>query len=194
MKLALQAIIPLIIIYLIISYYDKKSAEVSFVKSSIDNNTYLVRNAPDKEEAANALAVVRKRITTLIDNLHEKYPEKPEVQRLLNKFEPENLSEGSNNSGYTTYTVNKGEKMVFCLRDRNGSNKLHDINTIMFVALHELGHIATKDFNGHDEIFKKNFKFIIDEAIEMGLYEYVDYTQNPKSYCGIMITDSPAGK
>lgn len=194
MKLTLQAIIPLIIIYLIISYFDKRSSEVSFVKSKVDDKTYLVRNGPDKQRAADLLADINKRLTTLIKKLHEKYPNKPEVQRLVDKFDPDNLSEGSNNSGYTTYTVNKGEKMVFCLRDRNGTNELHDINTLMFVALHELGHIATKDFNGHDEVFKKNFKFIIDEAIKMGLYEYTDYTQNPKSYCGIMITDSPAEK
>ena len=199
MKVALQAILPLVLIYFIITYFKGRSSEVKFVKSTIDGNMYLVRDVKETGdnsslEAANLLALIRRKMVEFIDQLEDKYPERVEVKRLVDNFQPENISEGSNNTGYTTYTVSKGEKMVFCLRDRNGTNKLHDLNTLIFVALHELAHIATKEYNGHDEVFKRNFKFLIDEAMTLGIYKFENYKENPKSYCGIVISDTPAGK
>ena len=51
-------IIVLIIYVYLITYKD----EVTYVKSSIDNKSYLVRNLADKEEAADYLAKIRIKI------------------------------------------------------------------------------------------------------------------------------------
>ena len=60
----------------------------------------------------------------------------------------------------------------------------------MYVAIHEIAHIATKSV-GHTDEFWKNFKFLLQEAKEIGIYEPEDYKKNPKNYCGMKITDNP---
>ena len=65
-----------------------------------------------------------------------------------------------------------------------------DENTLTFVALHELSHIASKSI-GHTEEFWSNFKFILHEAEEIGIYKVVDYSKNNVQYCGMKITSNP---
>ena len=60
----------------------------------------------------------------------------------------------------------------------------------MFVALHEISHIATKSI-GHKQEFWDNFKFILEEAVEIKIYKPVDYKKKPISYCSLNITDNP---
>ena len=60
----------------------------------------------------------------------------------------------------------------------------------MYVALHELSHIATKSI-GHTDEFWENFKFLITEAKKIGVYNPVDYKKEPSRYCGMNITDNP---
>ena len=60
----------------------------------------------------------------------------------------------------------------------------------MFVALHELTHIGTKDI-GHTPQYWKNFKFILENAVMQGIYDPIDYKKEPQNYCGMTITDNP---
>ena len=62
---------------------------------------------------------------------------------------------------------------------------------MMFVSLHELAHIMTKSIGHDNDEFWSNFKFILTNATELGIYKNVDYRQEPEEYCGMMITDSP---
>ena len=80
--------------------------------------------------------------------------------------------------------------MAFCLNTEKDNNKLIDINTLMFVALHELSHIATKSI-GHTDEFWKNFKFLIEEAESINIYKPVNYKETPTKYCSMEITDNP---
>jgi hypothetical protein len=59
----------------------------------------------------------------------------------------------------------------------------------MYPALHELGHIMTSEI-GHTKMFWDNFKFILKEAIEIGIYKKIDFQENPTPYCGITIKSS----
>jgi hypothetical protein len=68
--------------------------------------------------------------------------------------------------------------------------KLIDINTLMFVALHELTHLMTESI-GHKQEFWNNFKFMLKHASEEGIYDPVDYSKSPTDYCGLMIDDNP---
>lgn len=185
--------LPLFIIVFLalcgLMYSEGLSNEVTYVKSSIDNKEYLVRNVDDKDKAADLLASMSNRINTLMDYLVEKYDSEP-VKRLVKKFDVNNITESSSKSKYTSYSVNKGEKIVLCIRSRDENAKLIDINTLMFVALHELAHIMTVSI-GHNDEFWTNFKFLLTKAIEVDVYKAVDYSKNPKKYCGITITDSP---
>ena len=60
----------------------------------------------------------------------------------------------------------------------------------MFVAIHELAHVITKSV-GHTSEFWNNMKFILKKAIKLKVYKQHDYRNNPISYCGVEITDSP---
>jgi len=44
---------------------------------------------------------------------------------------------------------------------------------------------------GHKQDFWKNFKFLLEQAKEAGIYNPVDYKEDPQPYCGMDITDNP---
>jgi len=166
------------------------NGEVEFVKSSMDGKEYLVRSLPDKKEAANLLAQIIDRFQKLLKHLELTQSTDERTVRVIKNLNVDAISEGSENSSYTSYSVNKGEKVVFCLRSRDKNNKLMDINTMMFVALHELAHISSKTV-GHDTAFWTNFKWLLENAIQIRIYEKQDFKKKPVEYCGIQITDSP---
>lgn len=166
------------------------SNEVSYVVSSIDGNKYLVRNMDDNIEAANMLAKMRIKLEQLCSIMKDKYPNDVSVIRMNKKFNPDNITEAGKNNQYTSYSINKGEKIVFCIRHKDDKEELVDENTMTFVSIHELAHIMTESV-GHTDEFWKNFKKLLKHAIEEKLYVKEDYKSNPKDYCGIKVTDSP---
>ena len=166
------------------------NGEVEYVKSSIDGKEYLVRSLPDKKQAADLMAQIVANLNRLASYLETSQPTDERTLRIVKNFNPESISEGSENAKYTSYSVNKGEKIVFCLRSRDKNNRLMDANTMTFVALHELAHIATETV-GHDETFWKNFKWLLQNAVKIGVYKDQDFKKQPVEYCGIQITDSP---
>lgn len=98
------------------------------------------------------------------------------------------IYENPPSSDYTSYSVNKGEELAFCLRSkRNGSH--HKINLLMYVAIHEMAHIGCREI-GHTELFKEIFAFYTNEAIKIKLYKYEDYDSNPVEYCGMILSSS----
>ena len=178
------------IIYIIYIYLKSSQYEINYVESHVNKSKYLVRNLPDKQEAADLLGTITKRLLKLRDYLELKYPNDKRIERYVKKFNPDNISEGTPDNKYTSYSVNKGEKIVFCIRSRDKEEKLENINTMMFVALHEMAHIITVSV-GHTDEFWKNFKFLLKESIKIGIYKHVNYSKTPVDYCGMKITDSP---
>ncbi len=75
-------------------------------------------------------------------------------------------------------------------RHRKKNGKLIDNNTLTYVALHELAHIATESV-GHTDEFWENFKFLLIEANSINIYTPVDYKNKPARYCGMDIKDNP---
>jgi hypothetical protein len=161
-------------------------------KSSIDGRMYKVRDLPDKQQAADMLATLRKSLQTLTDYLQEQFPNKPQVQRLVQNFraDPHRFLESTPDAEHTSYSVNKGESVHFCLRQRDGSEQLVPINVMMFVALHEMAHMITQTI-GHDADFWNNFGWLLRQAESKGLYTPTDFKSHPVMYCGVQITDSP---
>ena len=60
----------------------------------------------------------------------------------------------------------------------------------MFVAIHELSHIMSKD-TGHTKEFWDNMKYLLEKASKLGIYQAVDYSQDPTMYCGTEINSTP---
>ena len=181
-----------IIAFLLLGYtqYENYSNEVTSVKSTVDNNEYIVRNRDDKQEAADMLARIRSKLEKLVNSMKVKYPNDESVNRMNKKFNADNISESGQSSQYTSYSVNKGEKIVFCIRQKDENQSFVDLNTMTFVAIHELAHVMSKSV-GHTDEFWKNFKLLLQEAINIGIYDKENYSQSPKDYCGIKVTDSP---
>ena len=172
------------------THLEHLSNEVMYVKSSVDNNEYLVRNLNDKNEAANILAMLRMKLEKICEIMKKKYPVDESVLRMNEKFNADNITESGKSNQYTSYSVNKGEKIVFWIRQKDETESLVDENTLTFVAIHELAHIMTKSV-GHTPEFWANFKRLLKEAVENKLYQKENYSNNPKEYCGIKVSDSP---
>lgn len=194
MEFDINTLIGLMILFALFLYgytnIEHLTNEITYVRSSIDGNEYLVRNLPDKEEAANLLAKIRIKLEKICKSMKKKYPDDASVIRMNEKFNPNNITEAGKNNKYTSYSINKGEKVVFCIRQKNDKEDLVDENTITFVAIHELAHIMTKSV-GHTEEFWNNFKRLLKEAVVLGVYRQENYTNDPREYCGIQVTDSP---
>lgn len=166
------------------------NTEVTYVKSSVDNRSYLVRNLEDKGLAADHLAGLRKTLVKFTRDIKNKHPNHVGIDRLNIRFKPNNMTESTPDSKYTSYSLNKGQKIVFCIRERDENNRLVDMNTLTFVALHELAHVMSVSI-GHTKEFWSNFKFLLRFAMKHGYYNYHAYHKTPKKYCGTMITDTP---
>ena len=179
------------------NYREGLNIEISRVRSEVDGKTYLVQNTLDKQEAADQLAYLRQRMKQLKEHIREKHRKrkipsrnKEACLRLIQQFQEDEICENSANSEHTSYTVNKGERIHFCLRQRGERNEFVDLNTLTFVSLHELAHIMSSSI-GHTSEFWDNFRFLLHESIQIGIYHYEDYRVTPKRYCGTTITDSP---
>jgi predicted metal-dependent hydrolase len=166
------------------------SNEVEYVTSTIDQQSYLVQSLPDKQAAADLIARIRGKLEQFVDHLKKNFSDDVRVERIQENFRSDKISEGSENSKYTSYSINKGEKIVLCIRSKDQQKKLVDLNTMMFVVLHELAHIATKSI-GHTPEFWDNFKWILKEAVNTGVYKSQDFNNKPVEYCGIQISDNP---
>ena len=135
------------------------------------------------------LAII-KNLLKLVRHLEETNPSDDRVMRLAKKFKPKQISESVSGTKYTSYSVNKGEKIVFCVRSKTKAEKLVSINTMMFVAIHELAHVMTKSV-GHTDEFWSNMRYLLREAIDINLYKVQNFRKKPITYCGTKITDSP---
>jgi hypothetical protein len=186
-----RIVIIFIVLTVIIIYSEILTENFEIVKQmASDNKFYYVQNFDDNKEAADILSGIAKQSSLLVENLSVKYPEDTDVIRLQKKFNPDNMREAEDSKGQTSYTINKGEMMHLCLRHKNKDKALHDHNLLMFVAIHELAHIMSKSI-GHNQEFYKNFKFLLTEAVEAGIYSPVNFQKSPVNYCGVNVTNNP---
>lgn len=159
--------------------------------SDVDGKKYCVRERGKLEMAADLLAETTVNMKKLVKHCGGKYPNRDNVTRLVEGFNPRRIQETLPTSEFTAYSENKGEKIAFCLdKKKSGKGGLIDKNTLMFVAIHELAHVATESI-GHTDEFWQNFRFLLQEAEELNIYHPVDYAKTPKEYCGMEITDNP---
>jgi len=191
----MRLIILLIIIIIGLSiFYWYNFRAMTFLKSPLDNDYYMVRDLSDKDTAVIMLSTIKLNIIKLNDylvkNKTDKYKDYATyIEQLDQRIKSVTIAESKESSSSTSYSVNKGEELVFCLRSKREWNKFHNFNTIMYVALHEISHIACPEY-GHGPLFKKIFAFITQVAIELNIYVHVDFNKSPEEYCGIYITES----
>lgn len=189
MKVYISLILIIIIIYI---YCRLFYHNVNYVISNVDNQKYLVRNIPDKIYASNLLAKIKinmlKLNSYLMINIKKFDEYKSYIELLNSRIHNVVLRESSSNDNTTSYSINKGDSIVFCLRSKT-NNELYDLNLLMYVAIHEMAHIACPEYD-HTPLFKKIFAFFIRIAIELEIYKYINFDKNHINYCGLTITNS----
>ena len=195
MKLRINMFGFIIILFVILIglkiYYDSDVFNLRCIVSTVDGKKYCVRERKNVTKASNLLARTTEKLEYLVENLGQRYPDRDNVKRMVENFNPTTIKETLPTSEYTAYSENKGEKLAFCLNKKKSNNEnLIDPNTLSFVAFHELAHIMTESV-GHTEEFWQNFKFLLEHAVELKLYTPVDYKKEPENYCGMDITDNP---
>lgn len=113
----------------------------------------------------------------------------PYIYQLCSRIKNVIIKENYPNSNFTSYCVNKGEELVFCIRISKDGGDIHDLNLLMYVVIHEISHVACPE-EGHTRLFNEIFKFLCQISIELGIYTKINFEKNPENYCGIIINDS----
>ena len=185
MKQFVSLLLVLIAISTIYNLYINK--DLASVVSTVDNKEYSVRKLPDKQEAANKLANISKLLNKLVK--HVSSDKREGVKQLVTKFNSDNIIENVPDGQYKAYSVNKGEQLALCIR-KVTDNTFIDINTIIFVSIHELAHIMTDEI-GHTPKFWSNMKYLLEKGIEIDIYKAIDYSKSPTDYCGQEIDSTP---
>ncbi len=210
--------IIVVLAVIIYKYMQNESYDIVFVKSNTSGKEYLVRNLPDKQAAADLLGRMNMSFDKIIDyikrqdvfKLFSKFVKKDEslneaklddtlkaefkafesrIASLLKNYNSDALSENTPDSAYTSYSENKGQKIVFCMRSKPG-DVLMDLNTMMFVGIHELAHLMSKSI-GHNQEFWDNFRILLRISINIDQYKCQNFDVENKDYCGTKITDTP---
>lgn len=188
MKKSIHYITVGIILVVVMYFYMYKKGIL--VKSNVDQKEYFVRNVSLEynQKAADTLANINKNIEILLEFLKKQNNGvyQKNIDLLLTRFNKETLMENILQID-TTFTIDKGLRIEMCLSDSN--NNIYDINTLMFVILHELGHCASITYD-HTPEFYKNFAYITKQAVNVGVYKYIDYNKSPLEYCGMKINNS----
>jgi predicted metal-dependent hydrolase len=186
--------IVFIVIFIFIYINIKKSKYNSVHINSNNGFKFLVYKDQFIKEKINLLNQIINNMLILkihlIKNKND-FPEYIEYIELLNKNFNEtrtNIYETEIDSNLTSYSVNKGEELSVCLRSKK-ENKLHEINLLMYVIIHEMAHMSCPEI-GHGDLFKKIFKFYTEESIKIGIYKYIDYNKYPVEYCGMTLQSS----
>ena len=183
-------VIFFILFVLVILWQSKEHFDLISVKG-FNNDYHKVRNDfNDTKGAADLMANLKSNINKLVDYLNIHHRSHVGVKNINRKLDLDNMMEAEHEKGSTSFTINKGEEIQLCMREKNKKKVLHDINTMMFVLLHEIAHIMS-DSIGHNKEFKDNFEFILRISSKLDLYKKINYKVKSESYCGIKINSTP---
>jgi hypothetical protein len=187
--LALYIILLFIILLVVI-----KTANELFIQyqnAKLNNVSYGYQEVfKDTTNAVELMARLHIEMTNFVNDLKIKYPKNDGINRLAIGFNRLKIEEAPNEDDSTSYTVNKGDLMALCLREKNGDHPFHNYNTLQFVIIHEMAHIMSIS-EGHNDEFVTNFQFLLRDAHKLGYYQPVDYRTNPITYCGLRVTNNP---
>jgi len=150
-----------------------------YIKSPLSENYFFVKKENDMINSAKILDILKQKMISFV---HLLYTDLKNGNKLLIQYEKNILklkdrcdqtefSENVNNDKITSYNINKGEKIVLCLRSKI-DNKIQDINLLTYVLIHEITHSATKTY-GHDQNFLQLFDLLLIKAEEYGFYKKI---------------------
>lgn len=190
MRICLIIILVILLLWNIRLYFEFPER---LTVSVIDGKEYTVKkHYKNHQKASDILAKLNHINNTVIAHMKKKYADSSEidVDFLSENYNGDVLSEHiPRTTMNTSYVLNKGDLIKLCLRNRK-TGEFHDMNTLIFVNLHELSHLLDREY-GHKKSFWRGFQTVLREAVELGLYKPVNYSKNPANYCGMMIHSNP---
>lgn len=205
-------LVLLVIVVLIIFVYTRNNTKSYVIRGVVVN---VISDYANHEEAALLVLECNQRVLRLLEYLRKKYyigatneecDEKCKdhrainarrnevIEHLLRDLNFETIYENKPKKGSgdrAAYSIDKGRIIKLCLRSNKDTNTIIDINTLMFVVLHEAAHIANFDSWGHPVAFWEIFKYLLTVATEIGIYKPIDYLITPVDYCGFIINHNP---
>ena len=171
-----------------VSVYNKNK-NITVLKSTNDNRKYRLLDLPGKEKCMEILVQLNKNVIQLLSYVKDE--DREGIKDLLDNYRPDSLCENLENRSLQAYSLNKGEEICLCLREPDDELKIiDDMNTLMFVLVHELGHLMTDDI-GHTNKFWKNMAYLLKKSSEINLYNPINYKNSPVMYCGVKIDETP---
>lgn len=188
-----ESLFIIILLFLIIIFKYIYGLEIEYVEASLyTKKRYLVRKLPNNIIASNKLAEIEYKLNLLINRLINEINQDNQYYQYIkvinDKFKYTTIKESSAYSKYTSYSINKGEELVFCLRSKK-TNELHDINELLYVAIHEIAHIGCPEI-GHTQLFYDINKFLLKKAIDYNIYILKDYRETKDEYCGLILSNN----
>jgi len=190
----------ILLLSIIIIYIYFNSNDVAYVEyfDGKQKKQYLVRDVEDKHKAVETLFKIESTLKKLVLLLVEDETVKNNTEMykcvltINDKLRNVEIQESTADSQYTSYSVNKGELLVFCIRSKKNS-KIHEFNDLIYVAIHEIAHIGCVEV-GHTDLFFKINEYLIKKAIQYGIYKYVNYSIDHHEFCGMELTISVADR
>lgn len=179
-----------VLTYLLILAIQKLPEALEMRRSTVNGKLYGVQEMlPNANLTADRIAKLEQFTNEFMSYLGAKYPKDIRTRRILDNLAEIKMEESPFEDDTSSYTVNKGELIALCIRNKENKD-FHDWNTLLFVLIHELGHVASVT-TGHNQEFITNFKWLLERANEAGLYTPVDYSKSPITYCGVRVTNNP---
>ena len=175
----MQDLIYIIILFLFILYI------LYPVQNCISKSREFCINYTSNNNKFKILEELSSNLEILIDYMTKNYPDDKITKNITTRLTNKTKITEMLNSEHVAFSKNKGEELSFCLKD----NKV-DMNTLMFIAIHELAHIATDEI-GHTKLFWENFKTLLTHAVKKKIYTSIDYKRYPKTFCNEEIAHNP---
>jgi len=89
------------------------------------------------------------------------------------------------------FVVNKNDSMQLCLtKSPDDPDDLDDINLGTFVLIHEISHLGAIEYQ-HGPEFLSIFIKLLQASVEIGIWKYVDYFEQPRMYCDFYVNVTP---
>lgn len=204
------AILLVIVVIVIALFFRARTRTQRFVVRGMIVN--VASSYEDKNSAIALMLECNARMMALMRHLRAKYyigttdaecgrecmaqqnasAQRDSVDHLLRGFNYEEVHENlPSDPSSTAYSLDKGRKIMLCLREVRAPHNMIDINTLMFVILHEAAHIANWEEWGHGANFWSTFKFLLTEAARIGIYAPINYARAPRDYCGFRLDHNP---
>lgn len=169
-------ILPVLVIIGILWYFWVKSP-MTWQRSS-SGKMYRVKRGPGQEAVADRLEYLSGVLTTFLNKADDMYPHDPRIANIRARWSG-TLAEVEH-PGDIAYSLNKNAVHV-CVRTADSG--MQDANSSVYVLLHELAHVATDEY-GHPPEFWVNFRWILEVAEKLGVYEYQDFDATKVTFCG----------